>query len=336
MKNIINIQNAEIGYVGKKNKISLAEKINLQASKGEIIALIGVNGAGKSTLLRSVLGIIPFLSGEIYVEDKNLNEYSSSEKSKKISFVSTEIVRVNHMRVSDLVAVGRYPHTGSSGVLSAKDIQIVKNSLRKVNLLGYYNKKLSEISDGERQKVMIARALAQDTQIIILDEPASFLDIENKYTAYNILKELAENEGKTVVFSTHDLNIALKSADKIWLIKESRIIEGAPEDLILDNIFDDVFDSDKIIFDSENGDFKSVQKLSKPVNIYAENINKFVKILTEKAINRIGFYLSESKTDFEIRIKNNQKKYSWNLKNNKKEISFTDIYNLISFLKKNT
>ena len=190
-------------------------------------------------------------------------------------------------------------------------------------------KKINEISDGERQKIMIAGALAQNTDIILLDEPAAFLDAANKFEIFDILQKSAVEEDKSIVFSTHDFNIATKQADKIWLIKNKSVIQGAPEDLMLKNVFSDIFDSDKIIFDTETQNFKTALKPDKPIKMLDKTNNATVKLLTEKALNRKRYYLSEQNTGTSITVKNDTDKITWSLKKNQNEFNFSSIYELI-------
>ncbi|MCH7658592.1 MAG: ATP-binding cassette domain-containing protein, partial [Bacteroidetes bacterium] len=224
----------EIGFtVSKYRKDSVYSGINISAANGELVALIGQNGIGKSTLLRTLANLQKALSGEILIKDTEISEYKRIEIARIISFVSTEPVRIANLKVFELVALGRFPHTNWAGRLKQGDRKVVQEAIRLVGLEGFEQKPVSEISDGERQRAMIARTLAQETGIVILDEPTAFLDLPGKYEIIQILNDLASNTGKTIIFSTHDLNIALHQADKIWLMLPGEIVAGAPEDLVL-------------------------------------------------------------------------------------------------------
>ena len=251
----ITVRNLSVGYKKGKKLVTIKEGINVNAHSGELIALIGSNGIGKSTLLRTLTGFQKSLGGEILLNDRKLSSFPLKELARVLSFVSTEAIRVQNLRVWELLAMGRYPYTNLMGTLTDEDNRIIKRSIQQVGLTGYEDRMIDQISDGERQRVMIARTLVQDTPLIILDEPTAFLDIRNKYEIIHLLHDFVKNENKTVLFSTHDLNISTSEVDKIWLMLDDKVVEGAPEDLILAGNFDQMFHSEKVYFNSESGDF---------------------------------------------------------------------------------
>ena len=163
--------------------------------------------------------------------------------AQKVGYISTEIVKVSNMRVYDLVALGRFPHTNWIGKIDMKDHEAIMDAIEKTSMKPLYRKFVSELSDGERQKAMIARILAQDTGIMIMDEPTAFLDIGSKYEILHLMHHLSDKSNKTIIFSTHDLQMAISQSDKIWLILDNELIEGAPEDLMIAGAFDHLFDS---------------------------------------------------------------------------------------------
>ena len=328
--NKIKLENTELGYQSKKSKNILLRNLNISAAEGENIALIGVNGSGKSTLLRILANIQNPLSGEIYIDNIKLHNYSPVELAKKVSFVSSEIVKTKFLKVYDLVSLGRFPHQRFSNRNSEEDQTVIRKALDITAMTELQDRNISEISDGERQKVMIARALAQDTEIILLDEPTAFLDISNKFEVYNILSKTSKEQNKTIIFSTHDLNIALKHADKIWLIKDKKIYEGAPEDLMINNIFSDIFDNENVYFDKKTNEFSIVQKKIYPIKLIDKSSSSFIKDLTENALKRISRFISEEKDIPEIII---QKDISWILKYNGSENRFSSIYELLKKLR---
>jgi len=322
----IKIQNAEIGYLTKKNKLVLLLNINLTAKKGENIALIGVNGSGKSTLLRSIAGVHKLISGSIFIENKLIEEIPNFELAKKLAIVSSEIINTRFLKVIDLVSLGRFPHQSFSKKHTNKDVEIVHRALKVTNALHLSNKYINEISDGERQKVMIARALAQDTDIVLLDEPTAFLDIENKYSVYNILSETAKKQNKTVIFSTHDLNIALKHADKVWLIKDNKIYEGAPEDLILKDVFYHFFKNKEVNFNKFTNEFNVEFSKKYPIKII-DNLNSpLFKHLTESALRRNKFYVTENNNIAKIIINEDK---TWSITFKAEKYLFVTIYEMI-------
>ncbi|MDA3778914.1 MAG: ABC transporter ATP-binding protein [Bacteroidales bacterium] len=329
INNILDISNLEIGYPNSSNgNKSIFSNINLSAHKGELIALIGQNGIGKSTLLRNISGLQKAISGNVKLYDKNINQYHRSDFAQKISFVSTDIVKVANLKVFDLVALGRFPHTNWFGKIREIDKYKIENALELVGMSSYRNKNITEISDGERQRVMIARTIAQDTEIIVFDEPTAFLDLPNKYEIVHLLNSLSKKENKTIIFSSHDLNIAIQEADKIWLMLDNIIHEGAPEDLIINKIFDKMFESSKLYFDKDNGDFKINRKTNKQVGLVAKNNNLLV--WTKKALERMHIFVEENNTEIPyIEVVNNK----WIYKDSENNNEFNSIYNLSLHLK---
>ncbi len=234
---ILYTENLSIGY-GRK---SIFERLNLHAYSGEQIALIGANGIGKSTLLRTIAGLQKPLNGLVLLENSPLEQYKIKERAKKISYVAAAPVYNRYMSVEELVRLGRFPYGNFTGSVSKHDIEIIEKALALTRLEHLRQAKINEISDGELRKALIARALAQDTPVIILDEPVSFLDPENRIAVLNILKQLADKSDKTLIFSSHDIASTLRSADKIWLLKKDELIQAAPEDLISIDAFNKVF-----------------------------------------------------------------------------------------------
>lgn len=328
---IISADNLSIGYFLNNGKSNIIKKdICLNALKGELIALIGGNGAGKSTLLRTFAGFQPFISGKIFIKGTGLNHFREKELARIMSFVSTEIIRVSNLTVFDLVALGRYPHTNWSGRLTDEDRSKVEEAIRMVGLNGYENRAVNFISDGERQKTMIARTLAQDTDIILLDEPTAFLDLSNKYEILHILHRLACERGKTILFSTHDLSTAIAECDKIWLMLEDRIIEGSPEDLVLSGSFNSLFTNKNLFFDTEKGDYRIRKETGRQAIIKGKGLPL---TWTVKALERIGFEIiehSDQNTDRILEIKVSYP--SWHLKLPGSEQTFDSLYDLCRYL----
>jgi len=338
MKNpesILNIDNLEIGYSLKKEyKNILFKDINLSANSGELIALLGKNGIGKSTLLRNIAGLQEPLAGKISFYNKLLKKYKRSEFARMVSFVSTEIVRVTNLKVFDLVALGRFPHTNWMGKLQTEDIVRSNAAIGMVGMKSYLNKNVDEISDGERQRVMIARTLAQDTKIIVLDEPTAFLDLPNKFEIVHLLNKLSKEEKKTIIFSTHDLNTAIHEADKIWLMLDDRIIEGAPEDLILNDQFNELFKDSTLNFDKVKGDFRMKRSQIDKIGLFGEGLHYN---WTKKALERLDYKVMKDKHESKsVKIEVGKDNCEWilNLENNK--LVFKSIYDLSLYLKSQT
>lgn len=332
---ILNIDNLGIGYALKKGQNNILFKnINLTANSGELIALVGKNGIGKSTLLRNITGLQEPIHGNISIFNRFIKSYKRSEFAKIVSFVSTEIVQVNNLKVFDIVALGRFPHTNWMGKLQTEDIVRSNDAIEMVGMSAYLNKNVDEISDGERQRVMIARTLAQDTKVIVLDEPTAFLDLPNKYEIVHLLNKLSKEENKTIIFSTHDLNIAIQEADKIWLMLDNKIVEGAPEDLILNETFYKLFENSNLHFDKVKGDFRLKRKHKDKIGLFGEGASYN---WTKKALERLNFTVEKGNESISnIYVEAEEDSFKWTLRSNNNSKIFNSIYELSLFLKKQT
>ena len=223
MHTTIELRNLSIGYNEKGKGIkTIAQGIQAHLCGGELTCLLGANGAGKSTLLKTLSAFLTPLEGEILVEGKALKEYTQNERAKLIGVVLTEKPELHHMTVNELVGLGRSPYTGFWGNLSKEDQGIVDEALRMVGMQEMASRQVDTLSDGERQKAMIAKALAQQTPIIFLDEPTAFLDYPSKVETMLLLRQLAHDTGKTIFLSTHDVELALQTSDTLWLMRRIR------------------------------------------------------------------------------------------------------------------
>ena len=333
IKPVLLTSDLEIGFVlnNHKKKIIYSD-INIYAGKGELVALIGRNGVGKSTLLRTLANLQKPLSGEILINSTEINELKRIEAARIISFVSTEPVRIANLKVFDLVALGRFPHTNWAGRLKQRDRKLVHEAIKSAGLEGFEQKSVAEISDGERQRAMIARTLAQETGIVILDEPTAFLDLPGKYEIVRILNDLATNTGKTIIFSTHDLNIAMHRADKIWLMLPHEIVSGAPEDLVLTDRFADIFKNSELQFDVHKGDFLLPVDFKGKIGLSGKGL---ARLWTTKALERIGLQVAEAgKQENIVDINEKNGIIQIKLKTGGKKIEFGSIYQLSIYLKK--
>lgn len=220
------------------------------------MALIGVNGVGKSTLLRSLCGVQEPLEGEIQISGKSLSNISSGALSEVISIVLTEQPISKNLSVFELVALGRQPYTNWIGTLSPVDIDYIKLALKLVDIEELQHKKCYELSDGQMQKALIARALAQDTPLVVLDEPTTHLDIYHQAYVLKLLKNLTVQTKKGILFATHEINLALQLCNRIILMEKDLVIIGTPAELIEKNVFDKMFPSDLIVFDKNSNSFK--------------------------------------------------------------------------------
>jgi len=247
--------NLSIGYTAKKQASAIASGINLELTTGSLTALIGANGIGKSTLLRTLTGIQQPLSGSVLLNNKSVAEYSAAELAQNLSIVLTESLPPSNLTVFELVALGRQPYTNWLGSLSDDDLAKVNKALELTQTAHLSHKKHFETSDGQLQKVLIARALAQDTPLIILDEPTTHLDLLHKVNLLRLLKKLAQEANKCILYSTHDLDLALQLSDQIIVMTPQTVVQDTPKNLINNNVFDTLFNDANIVFDKDKGGF---------------------------------------------------------------------------------
>ncbi len=239
----LHIDNLTTGYRGKGKIIRrVSQNLQLSLEPGEVVALIGPNGVGKSTLFRTIAGVQPALEGTILLDNTPLDSYGIRDRAKKISLVFTGRPQTNFVTVEEIISLGRYPHTGVRGKLSAKDRERVAWAMDALGVTEFRNRYTGELSDGELQKVMVARALAQDTDIMILDEPAAFLDVGHRIELMGLLRSIAEEVGRTILISSHDLELVYYVAHRVWLMgRDSSVVQGAPEDIMTPSALGKVF-----------------------------------------------------------------------------------------------
>ncbi|UCE92631.1 MAG: ABC transporter ATP-binding protein [Flavobacteriaceae bacterium] len=253
--NVLKTNNLCIGYHSKKDEKVISNNLNLNLRKGELICLIGRNGIGKSTLIRTLSKMQPRLSGEILLNDKNIDLYSGNELAKIIGLVLTEKIPASNLTVNELIALGRQPYTNWIGRLTQDDIKHIKKSLETSDLTELAYERCDKLSDGQLQRAMICRALAQNTEIIILDEPTAHLDVQHKIETFRLLKNIAHDLNRAILISTHEIQLATQISDKLWLMTEEGIIHGNPKELIENKDINLLFDSKKIRFDKETNQF---------------------------------------------------------------------------------
>lgn len=245
-----------IGYISGKELLPVARQLEFTVGKGVLAAIVGVNGIGKSTLLRTLGKIQPVLEGEVLLNGTSLDRISNRALAMEISLVLTEPVATRNLRVVELVSLGRQPHTNWLGNLSASDNSIIQSAIETVGLGPLQFKKCHELSDGQMQKVLIARALAQDTPLMLLDEPTTHLDLYHKVQVLNLLREIAHKKGKTIIFTTHEIDMAIQLCDRMLLLDNKHNAYGHPCELIEGNRFEDLFPHDLIRFDPRSGTFR--------------------------------------------------------------------------------
>jgi len=285
---ILSARDLQIGFQSSHGSRKLiASGLNLELCAGEFVCLAGPNGVGKSTLLRALTRLQSVLGGEVLLKDKALHAYSSKELAGLVSIVLTEHVQVNVMRVRELVGLGRSPYTGIFDSRSRQDDDAVQKALALTDVAHLSDRFVQELSDGERQRVMIARALAQEPLLLVLDEPTAFLDLPGRISIMHLLRDLARGHQQAVLTSTHDLDLAMRTADRIWLMnRNGEISQGSPEDLVLNGQFGRTFSQANLRYNALTGQFEEEGGKALPVVLRAEGL---AGAWTARALRRAGY-----------------------------------------------
>lgn len=316
VKPILSTENLTVGYQVSGKGIPILEDINVSLLPGQLVCFMGPNGVGKSTLIRSITGIQKAISGKVIIDGKPLSSISNEDLAKLMSVVLTDKINAANLSVYELVALGRYPYMGWNVSFSKNDIEKIEKAVETTNITHLTNKKVFELSDGQLQKVMIARALSQDTPIVILDEPTAHLDLNNRVEVINLLSELAKNSNKAILMATHELDLALQSADRLWLAGPNEpIIDGFPEDLVLNGKIDKVFQLKG--FDLKTGRL-ALQKGLKPIQLAGNGHNY---LWTKNALERNGFF-TDKNAPIEVEILESDK-IRWKIKKESEQIVST-------------
>ncbi|MEA1872913.1 MAG: ABC transporter ATP-binding protein [Bacteroidota bacterium] len=287
-------QNLTMGYRHSGKTEIILENLNLQANASELIGLIGRNGSGKSTLLRSLMGMLPLMQGELWLSDQPIQGFTPKQKARKIAYVEASANLPGNLRVHEIVAYGRYPYASLLWKQDVKAKSEVQLAMEQMDVLHLADRQLHQISDGERQRCMLARALAQDTPVILLDEPAAHLDIANRYELMKMLRKLADEQNKCIIMSSHDLDIMLNYTDKLWLIHQKNIISQAPEDMVIENNIDLLVDASNLKFSMENAKFQMQGNSRGQLCLKG---NGLVFQWTKRALQRIGFEIKCNKSE---------------------------------------
>lgn len=259
--------------------------------RGELACLLGPNGAGKSTLLRTMAGMQAPLAGRVLLDGADLHRLSPRELARRLSIVLTDRVTAGLLTAYDLVALGRHPFTDWTGRLTPADHEVVARAIRLVGAEPLAHRAVAELSDGERQKVMVARALAQEPSVMILDEITAFLDLPRRVEVMHLLQRLAHDHGCTILLSTHDLELALHTADTLWVLSGGQLTTGIPEELVLDGAFEHAFAGEGIWFDRRRGHFRMAPGSRGLVWVEGEGLEAD---WTRRALERHGFEVAPS------------------------------------------
>jgi iron complex transport system ATP-binding protein len=318
----ITIKQLKVGYHETDTLITMDE---LFIHSGQLIGLVGVNGCGKSTLLRTLANFQKALTGIITINSQELSTIPSSELAKLVSVVLTDQISMGYGTVFDVVASGRFPFVGSFGKLKKEDTNIINHALELVGMSGHANKPMDNLSDGQRQKIVLAKSLAQETPFILLDEPMAFLDLPSKMELSYLLHDISKSQGKGILLSTHDLDLAMHTCDKMWLVSDKKIIEGIPEDLALNGLFSDVFDTSSVAFNNLTGHFEFARTSTKQVRIECDNPLDLFWL--KKALARIGVLVDDN-------AKNSVKKLNvgWEVKTEQHNQVVENIEQVITLL----
>lgn len=332
---VLSTEKLAIGFNKKgtrSDRTVVASDINVELHSGEVVCLLGPNGSGKSTLIRTLAALHPKLSGSIKLYGDNLDGFSIRDLARQISTVLTDRITVGNLSVYELVSFGRSPYTGWMGSLKPEDQETVEWAIRATGIERFVARDILRLSDGERQKVMIARALAQDTSTILLDEPTAHLDLPNRVEITRLLRELAHETQKGILFSTHELDLALKAADTLWLISNNGVVmTGTPEDLVLDGTFESVFRQDSFDFDRSTGSFKLHQPSKQPVALEGEAVPVF---WTRRALEREGYQITD-REDAPLKVTATEKAggYRWIIQKGNKHTDCTSVKEMLNLLR---
>lgn len=317
---ILTSSDLAVGYKGK----TVLSALNLDLSVGQLTCLLGPNGSGKSTLIRTLSGIQKPLSGSVTLEGRLIGHISQKERAQKLSLVLTDRLAPGNLTAYALVSLGRFPYTSWMGSLNDSDKQLIQWAMEVTDTVRFANRHVGELSDGEKQKVMIARALVQDTDIIILDEPTAHLDSPNRIEIFHLLRQLSLEAGKTILVSTHEIDMAIEHGNDMWLVMpDQHIKRGVPEDLILSGAMEKAFGSHSLVFDHQKGRFRKSKHTTEGHEIIGDPIH--VK-WTQSALER----LTVSKA-LKIEIQTETKQPVWILDGH--DVAFDSIESLIKHLK---
>jgi iron complex transport system ATP-binding protein len=284
---VLDCRGLSAGYRTGGVTTAVARDLDVSLHAGEFVCLLGPNGAGKSTLMRTISAMQPPLAGEVLLNGDNVHRLSPRDIARQLSVVLTDRVTSALLTAYELVALGRHPFTDWTGRLTAHDHAIIRDALQAVGADDLAHRHVGELSDGERQKVMTARALAQEPRVMILDEITAFLDLPRRVEIVRILRSLAHERQRAVLLSTHDLELALRAADRIWLLaKGGAFITGTPEELVLSGAFQATFSTEGVQFDPHSGAFRLQQHTAGDVAVHGDGLTS---VWTRRALERVGF-----------------------------------------------
>lgn len=296
MKTCLTTHDLQIGYSKEK---PLGNAIDLELLDGELVCLLGPNGAGKSTLIQTLVGKIPAISGSVKLLGKSIVDYTQIELAKSLSMMNTERLNIEYIKVIEVVQMGRYPHQHWLYGGKMLDDELLDDVMASMEVLQFKDRFYNTLSDGEKQRVLIARSLAQDTKVLFFDEPTSFLDITHKVECLHLLREWARKKSKAVVLSTHDFDLAIHLADCIWFFdKHSSFYSGSPEDLMLKGVFANCFNNENIAINPNTGGLQVLTHSKEPLRVQGEQGLK--RKWLEKALVRAGYKIDNDERSSKV------------------------------------
>jgi iron complex transport system ATP-binding protein len=323
----------DVGYSHQGKRETILSELSLEIHGGEFICLLGPNGTGKSTLIRTLSGVQPAIRGEIKLDGMPFNSISPRERARQISIVFTDNAPIGMMDSFSFASLGRHPYSGWLGILDQHDLDRVRWALDVVGATNLQARQVAELSDGERQKVSIARALAQEANIMLLDEPTAYLDLPRKVGLMRMLRELSHQENIGMLMSTHDLDLALRHADRLWLItKTGELIQGLPEELALNGELARAFGSENLDWDPSSGSF---QVHKDPCMQFTMDGGGPVAFWTKRAFERYGYGLTrdESCASLLVSIQGAEANPVWSVRTEEEIVEFNAIPSLINWIR---
>ena len=325
---LLTADSLQIGYRHHGATTCIARDLNLELKAGEFVCLLGPNGAGKSTLIRTLAGMQAPLNGKVSLQGQSFQHIAPRERARQVSVVLTESMPIGMMDAYSLVSLGRHPYSGWLGGLSQHDRERIAWALNAVGAVELAARQVAELSDGERQKVSIARALAQEAKVMLLDEPTAYLDLPRRVELMSILRTLAQQEQMALLLSTHDLDLALRFADKLWVVTANgSLLQGYPEALALSGDFSNVFANENLEWDSEHGLFRTPKVPCLEAHIKGSGHGY---LWTRRAVERLGFGIGNSETAaFTVEVKSGR----WKVERHRKTAEFRSIQDFIDWIK---
>lgn len=318
-----------IGYDHGASARCIARGLELSLRAGEFVCLLGPNGTGKSTLIRTLGGMQTALDGQVRIADQNFRDIPPRQRARLVSVVLTDTLPTGMMDTYAMVALGRHPYSGWFGALDTHDRERIEWALDAVGATHLASRHVAELSDGERQKVSIARALAQETKVMLLDEPTAFLDLPRRVELMRILRDLAHKEKLALLLSTHDLDLALRFADRLWVLNEAgQLIQGYPEAIAMSGDFARVFESESLDWDPATGSFRAHPSPCLLAKVEGSGV---AALWTRRALERLGFALGDDQSEAAFRIKIEGER-DWRIVKSGREYACGNIAEMIEWI----